>query len=346
MKKFSYAASFAALAAIASLPLPARADWLYVPGNPGSITDGDGNVLKARAYASGTLNYEDWMAGKIYVDGYTTITTGDLDFSQPVADANGTEYEIGGISRSVFNETQSIRSVVLAPSIRQLGYQCFRRCYNLKSLTIPENSLLEKMGTGDTYGYNGAYGQGQCFNSCTALEGYITLPDTVTTLPGGDFSQAKIAGFYAPAVTNYGAQVFDSCTSLKAIEFGDDVQAFGKETFIRGNAGVTVFWHAAPSARKGFDENNDNGNICLTRWAGNVHYIPYDAATGTATSDWLAYQAEFVAKKYDGKNDNVMTFPETIDGEGTWYLGGRAQYAMKIKFWDPSATSSAALLAY
>ena len=96
-----------------------------------------------------------------------------LDFSVPVADG----YEItefGGI----FQNNLSVTTLIMPPKVKELRYDRFRWCYNLKYLKL--NDGLEKMGD-------------QVFNGCP-IEGELYLPSTLKEIGSGCFNSKGIVG--------------------------------------------------------------------------------------------------------------------------------------------------------
>lgn len=100
-----------------------------------------------------TFAYADEMtAGSVFSKGglrYRVVASGEVnvymlhDFSlQDVVipasvNCNGTEYKVTGISDSAFTDCKSIRSVVISEGITYMGEEAFRRCDNLKRISIP-----------------------------------------------------------------------------------------------------------------------------------------------------------------------------------------------------------------
>lgn len=72
------------------------------------------------------------------------------------------------IDEYAFTES-NLAEVNIPDSVREIGYAAFRRCYDLKSVTIGENSKLESIGN-------------LAFEDCTLDAGIIYIPSTVKTI--------------------------------------------------------------------------------------------------------------------------------------------------------------------
>ena len=254
-----------------------------------------------------------------------------------IKDADGNTFTLVKLNNEAFQDNNYIGSVKFPETLEEIGAYAFRRAYYLKSAEFPaDTSAITALGA-------------QIFDSCTRLEGSFVWPSQCTTLGQYTFLNTKIHGFYGPSVTNVGNNAFNSCTSLKAIEFGDSV-AFGTQVFqnTRG-AAPRILFHDAPPV---IDANNNligNSNGVLDWWGnGNaeaVLYVPFNAAKDGPTENWTAFKTAF-EKAVEG---NSITWP-TDNGDGTWTDGSiyteKPKKTSVLRFWDPDATTSAALLAY
>lgn len=97
----------------------------------------------------------------------------NLDFSVPIEG----DYEIMTIN-GIFQGNLSVVRFISPPGLKELRYDRFRWCYNLKYLKL--NDGLEKIGS-------------QVFNGCP-IEGELYLPSTLKEIGSGCFNSKGIVG--------------------------------------------------------------------------------------------------------------------------------------------------------
>ena len=261
----------------------------------------------------------------------------DIDFTLPIKDANGDEYTLVELGNNCFEDCNYVGSVKFPSTMEKIGNYVFRRAYYLKSAEFPvDTSAITTLGA-------------QIFDSCSRLEGYFAWPSQIKKVGNYTFLNTKIQGFYGPAVTNVGNNAFNSCKSLKAIEFGASVE-FGSEAFRNtAGAGYNVLFHDAPPVLDSKNYLIGNSNGVLDWWSmGNANatiYVPFNSTKNGATEKWAAFKTAFEAA-VDG---NRITWP-TDNGDGTWADGSiyakLPNKTVRLRFWDPDADNAAALLAY
>ena len=350
MRKTRYA--FAALAATFGLALTAQAGqyWLFnSSAKTLTLTDDSGAECKPvtiqnvqvdsgtelKKTGGNSIPYEGCAYGEV-----------DLDLTLPIKDANGTDYTLVKLEQSAFDgsnnhDTDYIRSVKLPGTIRTIGWYAFRFCRYLKKFEW-DTSKLESVGA-------------QMFDSCERLEGYFTWPSQLAEVGQFTFKGTKIQGFYGPSVTSVGGSAFRECTSLKAIEFDKSVEFTGEGAFqSTTGAGYNVFFHDNPPVVNQHitavtSTGGSQSNSVFDWWGqGNANatvYVPFNEAKNGPTTKWATFKAEF-----DGANEgNLITWP-TSNGDGTWtdgkiYVKGPNK-TVTLRFWDPDATTTSALLAY
>ncbi len=156
-----------------------------------------------------------------YVDGQGIIT-----FDAPVTK----------IGYNAFRGCKSLTSITIPNSITEIGYQTFYNCTSLTSVTI-----------GNSVTSIGEY----AFWSCTSLTS-ITIPDSVTSI--GDyafFGCSSLANVtIGNSVTSIGEHAFLDCRSLKNITIPDSVTSIGNSAF-DGCSSLKAFYgkYASPDNR-------------------------------------------------------------------------------------------------
>ena len=266
----------------------------------------------------------------------------DIDLTLPIRDANGGEYTLVELGNQCFEDCNYVGSVKFPATMEKIGTFAFRRAKYMKSAEFPaDTSAITTLGA-------------QIFDSCTSLEGYFVWPSQIKEVGNHTFIYTKIQGFYGPAVTNVGNSAFNSCTSLTALEFGASVE-FGPAVFQNTKkttgVGYNVLFHDAPPV---IDSNNYliGGSNGVLDWWGNgtftanaTVYVPFNAAKDGPTEKWKTFKDDFEK----AVTDNLITWP-TDNGDGTWTDGSiyakLPNKTVRLRFWDPDATTTSALLAY
>ena len=104
-----------------------------------------------------------------------------------------------------------------AYTVTAIGYQAFRNCSNLTSVTIPEGVTLI-----DFY----------AFDSCSSLTS-INIPEGVTSI--GDYTFSACSGLTSinipEGVTSIGNYAFYGCSSLTSINIPEGVTSIGNDAF-------------------------------------------------------------------------------------------------------------------
>ena len=124
---------------------------------------------------------------------------------------------------------RSLKSVADLPaSVTQIGFQAFRGCASLASITLPES--VTQIGK-------------SAFSGCTSLAS-ITLPASVTQIGEGAFTHCvSLASITLPAsVTQIGKEAFKGCTSLVSITLPESVTQIGGSAFegCKSLASITI----------------------------------------------------------------------------------------------------------
>lgn len=365
-RKLAFAFALLALASI----LPARADfyWLAVgirdnagynsdgglgnylvltnddPGvvyNPVKLydvrrtTDG-GTKLRKVSGQSGTAPYEGCPLGGAH-----------YDLRLPIRDAEGNEFTFVGLESEAFKGNDFIGSIKLPDTMEYINYAAFWQAHYLTDFQWPDD-----MTSFTTLG-------SRIFDTCSRLVGPIEIPSKFVNCGDRMFCDCPaLVGAGGVSVTNVGANAFQNCSKLEALELGDGESVTFSGDYIFQNAfrssapfpNKVLFRSAPPLVNKyilAFDPSTGNsvGNTVLDWWGSRsvVIYIPFNETKNGPTAAWQAFATEFAAAK-DG---NAVTFP-TDNGTGVWVDGSiynkQVNKSITVRFWDPDVT--AALLAH
>ena len=133
------------------------------------------------------------------------------------------------IDEYAFTES-NLAEVNIPDSVREIGYAAFRRCYDLKSVTIGENSKLESIGN-------------LAFEDCTLDSGTINIPSTVKTIKSVAFGNGHFADqvVFSEQLQELGLRAFGyGSTGMNKVFFTGDAPVISDDTIAK-NPGDTVF---------------------------------------------------------------------------------------------------------
>ena len=128
-----------------------------------------------------------------------------------------------------FTESNLV-AVEIPDSVREIGFAAFRRCYDLKSVTIGENSKLESIGN-------------LAFEDCTLDAGIIYIPSTVKTIKSVAFGNGHFADqvVFSEQLQELGLCAFGyGSTGMNKVFFTGDAPVISDDTIAK-NPGDTVF---------------------------------------------------------------------------------------------------------
>ena len=150
------------------------ADWTY-DAAAGTITDENGIVLKVASATDG-----------LKVTGVTTLSgQTKIDFSKPVADAEGTSFaiaEVGGFGGgSAAAAQQTVKEVVLPAGLKRISASAFMRCGGLEKVTPFLPDTVEEIGA-------------SAFNRCPNLAGELRLSNPKLTAITGAMFYNDVSG--------------------------------------------------------------------------------------------------------------------------------------------------------
>lgn len=133
---------------------------------------------------------------------------------------------IEALGEYAFYDCGKLANVELPSSLKKLGTNAFAYCESLESINLPEG--LEDFGTERTF----------CW--CSKLK-TVNIPAGVASIPRYSFYGTAIEEFEFPStVTTIGANVFQSCPSLKRVVLPEGLEAIPSDAFSSSSVLETV----------------------------------------------------------------------------------------------------------
>ena len=156
----------------------------------------------------------------VYADSNYQYTIGSSTLSYTITDND----EIEIISYDGTDATLVIPDEIDGKKVTAIGYEAFKGCSGLTSITIPAS--VTSIG-------------GWAFEGCSGLTS-ITIPDSVTTIEGYVFYGCRgLTSITIPdSVTSIGSSAFEGCSGLTSITIPDSVTSIEYSAF-RGCSGLT-----------------------------------------------------------------------------------------------------------
>ena len=365
-RKLAFALALLTLASI----LPVRADfyWLaVVHNNNQNINGGLGNYLvltndnpEVTGYApvklydvrrqttGGTKLYKS--TGQNGTAPYEGCEYGGAhyDLTLPIKDAEGTEFTFVGFANDALKGNNYIGSIKLPDTLEYINYATFWQASYLTDFQWPAD-----MTNFTTLG-------SRIFDTCQRLVGPIEIPSKFVNCGDRMFCDCtSLVGAGGISVTNVGENAFQNCPKLEALEFGDGESVTFKKESLRSswNESASVpkalfFRSAPPVLNDQWLGNTGNSVVDFVAGRGVIVYIPLNETKDGPTDSWVQFQTAVAATTSTTATPNSLTFPAS-NGDGTWTDGSLAisgssakNKTVTVRFWDPDATTTSALLAY
>ena len=261
----------------------------------------------------------------------------------PIRDAAGNEYTFVGFASESFRENDYLGSIKLPDTLEYINDRAFWQAHYLMEFVWPADMTnLRTVGI-------------RLLDSCSRLVGPVEWPARFPNVAQAVWNCPALVGFGGFCITNLGDCAFQSCSSLRMVEFGGtEPVTFGNCAFQGASALKTVLFHDNPPTLNkyilGFDPSTGEGvgNTAIDWWssAGATVYVPFNETKDGPTEKWSAFKTAFEAAK-DG---NAVTFPTRDAETGEWGVGSiylkQWSKSAKLRFWDPDAQTTTALLAY
>jgi hypothetical protein len=265
------------------------------------------------------------------------------DLRLPIRDEAGTEFTFVGFANEAFRGNDFLGSIHLPDTLEYINKQAFWQARYLKEFVWPEDmTRLNTIGS-------------RILDTCSSLVGPIEWPSKFPNVAQACWNCPALVGFGGICITNLGDNAFQNCSSLRTVEFGGaEPVTFGNCTFQNTGSLKTVLFHDNPPTLNkyilGFDPSTGGGvgNTAFDWWSSNgtTVYVPLNAAKDGPTGKWLAFKTAYES----AKEGNAVVFPTRDEETGEWGVGSiiLKQYnkTVKLRFWDPDAQTTSALLAY
>ena len=246
--------------------------------------------------------------------GVTNIAARAFQYSA-VTSVDLSEAPLDTIEELAFYEMPALTNVVLNESIRSIGREAFRGCTALKTVSPLLPTGLQVFGSGD----NGV------FYGCTALEGDVLWPNSLTNISNRAFYKSKITTFTARGkdIVRFGAHPLYGCTALTNIVLSGSIATYANALMsdCKGSSLERHVWFLGPPPAafpNQFFTNTDRLYVTLhLPWSQRDAWREYAATASNATFTF---------------NNVTKTLPEKIDDVGTWLSG----VTQNVTWWKDS----------
>lgn len=175
---------------------------------------------------------------------------------------NGVTYTVTGIGAHAFLRAD-IKYITLPNTITKIKEEAFNKCFNLTSLTIPENVTyigrgVISTGDGGSYhplnniktvyynatnaegDYSSSYGGNICGSITVGSDCEVIIGDNVEHIPDYFLCNSGITSINIPSgVTSIGKYAFSKCTGLTSVNIPSNVNSIGNYAFFNC-AGLTT----------------------------------------------------------------------------------------------------------
>lgn len=215
-----------------------------------------------------------------------------------------------------------ITSIILPDSVKEIGNGAFRRCYQLSSLTVGENSQLETIGS-------------EAFAECPLDLSEIQLPKGLQRIK----SEAFWYGSFQEEVTfsdqlqELGLRAFGrTCTGLNTVYFTGDAPTITDER-IANPENDTVFPDETtliyyPQGNSTWD------NFNFSQLAENAEFISYAPTENQESNNTPVYYSTQLHEPFEG-SDLPGTISVEVDGDYiTFYASFRKSAVMPFDYQD------------
>lgn len=121
------------------------------------------------------------------------------------------------IPKERFSGLRTLKTIVLAEDIKEIGAEAFEHCESLEEIQIPD--AVERIGN-------------SAFSDCTKLR-HMKLPDQLKNIGDSLFSRCASleSVIIPPGVTNIGGYAFHDCPALKSISIPNSVDTISDSAF-------------------------------------------------------------------------------------------------------------------
>ncbi len=266
------------------------------------------------AYGNPNLSGELVIPSVVYFEGsvYNVTEIGEYSLGGSGVTSVELPETLTAIGGSGLRGLTSVESVVIPASVETLGYELFKNCSNLKSVTFAEGSKITSLP-----------------QSAFEETGISTLdiPETVTSI--GQFAFFRCPNLETielpEALTSLGWMAFGESSNLKTIVYLSDEPVSGSSNDFADYSTLTLY--ALKSAKEEYEAVDPWKMFTNTVWVG-VHLDKYDVSMRYNESEQLT--ADVVVPPGKTASDVVWTSSDpsvaTVDENGKVYAvsGGTA----------------------
>ena len=220
------------------------------------------------------------------IAGFDDSSITDIVIPETVASSNG-EIIVKSIANEAFDSNDNIVSVAIPDSVTTIGEHAFSSCFNLKTVTISENSQLTTIGS-------------YAFSDCSSLTS-IFIPDSVTTIGREAFRNCSNLTIYCEASSRYYDWDYSWNYSNRPVvwSYSGESGAYGDFTYgvsidSEGKPYITITYYTGSSTNIVIPSSiNVNGeDISVKTIADNVFYNNHKI-TSIAISDSVTSIGEY-----------------------------------------------------
>ena len=244
------------------------------------------------------------LACDLVATGVTNIAARAFQYSA-VTSVDLSEAPLDTIGELAFYEMPALTNVILNQNLRSIGREAFRGCTALKTISPLLPTGLQVFGSGDK----------GVFYGCTALEGDVLWPNSLTNIANRAFYNSKITTFTARGkdIVRFGTHPLYGCTALTNIVLSASIATYDSALMdgCKGGSLERHVWFLGPPPAafpSQFFNNTDKQFVTL--------HLPWSQRD--AWREWVASGPsghEFTFNKA------MKTLPEHLNDVGTWKAG-------------------------
>ena len=158
---------------------------------------------------------------------------------------NDVEYIVNGIGTETFHDCDALTSIILPPTIKEIGRDAFINCSNLNEIYITDYLAWCKIKFYNVYSNPLVYA-GTLFVNQEIMTS-LRIPDGADISEIGDYAFINCpfdSIILNDSIRRIGVQAFAGCYNLKDIYIGKNIVEIGENAFFYCNSCESVVWNA------------------------------------------------------------------------------------------------------